>query len=576
LTVRFSPSIAGAVVDAIPYLAGQAQANTEQTLNRFLPAVIAREMLRNLGINLAEVKAKRTNLNPQELGNSRVRAAQWQAWKENPVFDELELDERIRKGVEKLAAMQNADGAWSWFPGYREFSDPHATAVIVHGLVLARENGVAVPDGMLKSGIAWLAAYERIQMNALQWHVERRALAAAGKTPKGSTQQMKAKTDALDALVRRVLGEGGLDSEPMLSFLHRDRVELPVYAKCLLGLEHHRRGDRARRDEVMKMIAQFIKRDAENQTCYLELKNSSYWWNWYGSGIEAHACYLKLLSSVMPEHADTRGLAKYLINNRKHASYWESTRDTAFAVEALADYFKASGENLPAMKVEVLLNGKSLKKVSIDHENLFSFDGTVTLSGEDLAAGRHDLEIRREGGGVVYANAYLEVFTLEERLRAAGLEVKLSRRVSKQIEGDELRDVPNVVGQVVHQNVVRVRREKLLDGARLQSGDLIEVELVLESKNDYEYVRFSDSKAAGFEVVNALSGYVKGDLHVYMEPREASVDFFIRALPRGTHTLRYQLRAEQAGRYKALPATASAVYAPELRANSADFLLELE
>jgi uncharacterized protein YfaS (alpha-2-macroglobulin family) len=60
-----------------------------------------------------------------------------------------------------------------------------------------------------------------------------------------------------------------------------------------------------------------------------------------------------------------------------------------------------------------------------------------------------------------------------------------------------------------------------------------------------------------------------------MEPRDQSVNFFIRALPRGTHTLRYQLRAEAPGTYKALPATAEAMYAPELRANSDDKVLEI-
>ena len=61
-----------------------------------------------------------------------------------------------------------------------------------------------------------------------------------------------------------------------------------------------------------------------------------------------------------------------------------------------------------------------------------------------------------------------------------------------------------------------------------------------------------------------------------MEPRDQTVDFFIRALPRGTHTLRYQLRAESPGSYKALPAEASAMYAPELRGNSEDIRLKVE
>ncbi len=74
LTVRFSPSVAGAVIDAIPYLADYPHGCTEQTLNRFVPAVIARKMLGDLGIDLAALRAKRANLNPQELGDSPARA----------------------------------------------------------------------------------------------------------------------------------------------------------------------------------------------------------------------------------------------------------------------------------------------------------------------------------------------------------------------------------------------------------------------------------------------------------------------------------------------------------------------
>ncbi|NJR41325.1 MAG: hypothetical protein HC767_00405 [Akkermansiaceae bacterium] len=48
-------------------------------------------MLGDLKINLAEVKAKRTNLNPQEMGDSAARAKQWKQWQTNPVFDEVEM-----------------------------------------------------------------------------------------------------------------------------------------------------------------------------------------------------------------------------------------------------------------------------------------------------------------------------------------------------------------------------------------------------------------------------------------------------------------------------------------------------
>jgi hypothetical protein len=577
LTVRFSPTIAGAVVDAIPYLASYPHGCTEQTLNRFVPAVIAQQMLKELKIDLAEVKAKRTNLNPQELGNAADRAAQWKQWQNNPVFDALEIEKMVAKGIERLMTMQNSDGGWGWFSGFRESSYPHTTAVVVHGSLVAKANGAVIPEAMLNSGLGWLTAYERKQTAALQLYVERQALRDAGRKVKSDGKYEKARCDAVDAFVRLVLGEARRDSEPMLAFLHRDRLSLPVYAKCLLGLEHHRKGDEARRDEVIKMISQFLKRDPENQTAYLELGNSGYWWNWYGSEVEAHAWYLKLLAAVKPQDPDTRGLVKYLVNNRKHATYWRSTRDTAFAIEAIAAYFKASGEDAPEMDVEVLLDGKSLRKVSINRENLFTFDGTVLLTGDELATGKHQIELRRSGKGNLYANAYLEVFTLEDKLRAAGLEVKVSRKVSKLIALEMETEVPDATGLITKQAVERFRREPLADGAKLASGDRIEVELILDSKNDYEYLIFSDAKAAGFEALDVLSGYIDGGsgFSAYMEPRDQTMDFFIRALPRGTHSIRYQLRAEAPGIYKALPATAEAMYAPELRANSEDLRLEI-
>ncbi len=45
LEVRYSPTLAGALVDALPYLADYPYGCTEQTLNRFLPTVITQKVL---------------------------------------------------------------------------------------------------------------------------------------------------------------------------------------------------------------------------------------------------------------------------------------------------------------------------------------------------------------------------------------------------------------------------------------------------------------------------------------------------------------------------------------------------
>jgi uncharacterized protein YfaS (alpha-2-macroglobulin family) len=97
------------------------------------------------------------------------------------------------------------------------------------------------------------------------------------------------------------------------------------------------------------------------------------------------------------------------------------------------------------------------------------------------------------------------------------------------------------------------------------------VELEIDSKNDYEYVLFEDMKASGFEPVDTQSGYNGNDLNAYMELRDERVCFFARTLARGKHSVSYRLRAEIPGRFSALPTKASAMYAPELKANSDEF-----
>ena len=71
LEVRYSPSLATAMVDALPYLVDYPYGCTEQTLNRFIPTVITQKILLNMGIDLKDVKKKRTNLNAQEIGKIR-------------------------------------------------------------------------------------------------------------------------------------------------------------------------------------------------------------------------------------------------------------------------------------------------------------------------------------------------------------------------------------------------------------------------------------------------------------------------------------------------------------------------
>ena len=155
-----------------------------------------------------------------------------------------------------------------------------------------------------------------------------------------------------------------------------------------------------------------------------------------------------------------------------------------------------------------------------------------------------------------------------ELIKKAGLEVKVERSYYKLVPVDADQAVAGSKGQALTQKVEKYKRVAIKSGDEVVSGDLIEVELSIESKNDYSYLVFEDWKAAGLEPVEVRSGYNPNGLGAFMELRDEKVAMFVRSLPRGRHNLSYRLRAEIPGKFSALPTRAEAMYAPELKANS--------
>jgi len=558
LEIAYSPTLAGAMVDALPYMAEYPYGCTEQTLNRFLPTVITQKVLLGMKLNLAAIRDKRSQLNSQELGDPKKRAEGWKRFEHNAVFDEAEVTKMAAAGVKALTEMQLSDGGWGWFSGWGEHSTAHTTATVVHGLQVAKQNDTAVDANVLARGLDWLKRYQEEQVKMLV-------------NADGKKDPYKLHPDNTDALVYMVLVESDIDNAQMQGFLYKDRNELSVYGKTLLGIALQKVKQAEKLAMVLRNIEQYLVQDDENQTAYLKLPEGNYWWFWYGSDVEAMAYYLKLLVRNDPKSEVAPRLAKYLLNNRKHATYWNSTRDTALCIESLAEFIKASGEDSPELTVEVWIDGKKHKEVSIDSKNLFMYDDRLVLTGDAVEAGEHTIEIKKRGRGPIYYNAYLTNFTLEDPITAAGLEVKVNRNYYKLLPVDKQIKAAGSRGQAVDQKVEKYERQPLADLASLKSGELVEIELVIESKNDYEYLLFEDMKAAGFEPVEVRSGYTSNALNAYVEFRDNRVAFFARTIARGKHSVSYRLRAEIPGKFSALPAKASAMYAPELKGNSNEF-----
>ena len=371
----------------LPYLVDYPYGCTEQTLNRFLPTVITQRILQNMNWISRTSRRNAPTSTPRRSATTRSAPRAGNAIQRNPVFDEAEVRRMVRgrrAGAGRTCSC--SDGGWGWFSGWGEQSWPHTTAVVVHGLQIAKANDVALPPGMLERGVAWLKSYQAEQV---QLHPE---LPRPRRRPYKETPTTSMPWSTWSWSSRR------LPTTSMRDFLYRDRDApgrlrqgdvRPGPAQAAAGRQagHDPEEHRAVRGE-----------DNENQTAYLQAAGRAILvvlvrQRDRGQRLLSQAA----VSAPTPRTTKAAGLVKYLLNNRKHATYWNSTRDTAMCIEAMADYLKASGEDKPDMTVEVWLDGKKHKEVKIDASNLFTFDNKLVLTGDAVDTGKHTLEIQQEG-----------------------------------------------------------------------------------------------------------------------------------------------------------------------------------
>ncbi|MFN7971803.1 MAG: alpha-2-macroglobulin family protein [Acidobacteriota bacterium] len=547
LSIRVSPSLGLAMVDALPYLIDYPYGCTEQTMSRFVPAVLTRKTLQKMGVNLADLEEAHTNLNSQQVGGHRYDTKDPY---NPPVYSEKELKKVIKASLKRISEMQRGDGGWGWWAD--DTPSTYLTAYVVWGLIEARDADVSVDSGMLSRGIAALASGVRRDM--LDWEKwdgignEQAWLAYVLSTARnGEVPDPKVLKQTLDLVFER-------------------RIHLSLYGKALLSLALRNSGDVARADLVLENARQKEQKDPENETVFYPIEADG-WWYWWNSDIESQAWVLRAILAKNPRDPAAPGMVKWLLNNRKNGTYWRSTRDTAIVVSAFAEYVQATGETEPDMTVKVAMDGKVLKEMRITKANLFTFDNVAAVAGADLTTGDHKITITREGKGPVYWNAECSYFTLEENVKKAGLEIKVERAYWKLERDDATVTVPGSRLEAVTEKRVRYKRIPLKDGDRVTTGDLLEIELKMTSKNDYDYLVFEDPKPAGCEPVEVRSGARFGELCSNMELRDEKVAFFVSWLDKGDHLIRYRLRAEAPGTFHTLPTRGYAMYAPELRCN---------
>jgi uncharacterized protein YfaS (alpha-2-macroglobulin family) len=308
--------------------------------------------------------------------------------------------------------------------------------------------------------------------------------------------------------------------------------------------------------------------DAETGTCSWT-RNSGAWWEWRNNDVETAAMCVRALQAIAPGHRLAAPAVRWLANNRAGGA-WNSTRETALAVQALAEYMRANKESSPDYSVTVEVAGGHRKTFRLKGKEALLADNRLVIPASSLGNGPQAVIVTREGQGNLYYTAYARYVTLEEGIRAAGTDLKVRRRYYRLVRPANPATATGLTRDGYQRSLVK-------PGEMLTSGDLLEAELYIESKNAYQYLAFEDMKPAGCEPVELRSGETyAGGLCSNMELRDEKVVFFISELPQGRHRITYRLRAEVPGRFHALPVVGYAMYAPTIRCVSDEALLGVE
>jgi uncharacterized protein YfaS (alpha-2-macroglobulin family) len=548
LTVRVSPTIAGVMLESLPYLLEYPYGCTEQTMSRFLPAVLTSATLEKLGVKLSDLK---------KIGaDDPAVVKRLEQFRKNPVYDQAELRKIIAAGVKRLGDFQQPDGGWGWWKN--DSSNPYLTAYVVSGLAAARESGVRFAEGMLQHGVQFLAD-KVVQAEAIHRYPWQQAEDASVRVYMlyaiGQADRERLKLPEIAQRLRQAYAK---------------RDELNDYSRALLALALHRAGLKEETEITLGNIKDRARLDAETGSASWGDYEGYYYW--YQCGTEATSYSLKALVAIEPSSPLVPQAVQWLVRHRR-GTRWFNTKDTATACYALADYLAMTGELDPDMTIDVEVAGRTTQSVRFTKDNLFSGAGDLTIAASELGVGTKEIKIRRRGRGNAYWTAFATFFTQEDKIAEAGNELFVQRTYERLIP-KEVEKTRTVYDRSQRKNVeekykeVEYLREPVVDGTVLSSGDLVEVKLAVTAKNNFEYLLFEDPKPAGCEAVELKSGYAwGGGLGAHMELRDERVAFFATYLNQGTHEIRYRLRAEIPGEFHALPSRAECMYAPLVRGN---------
>lgn len=358
LRIVLSPSLAAGLQDGLRYLTLYPYECVEQTISRFLPAIIAHRAFQEAGIPA--------------------------------LFGEKNLEKEVNLALQRLYNSQNADGGWGWWKGNE--SDLNTTAYVTLGLIEAQREGYSIEEQVLRRALFFLRGH----------------LIALPDFPKPSKAN-------LQAFVLYVLARAEKADVSRTVRLYDLRKHLAFYARAYLMHtlylidNEDPRVDTLRSDLVSAAITSATGSHWEEGEGDI--------WNW-NTDVRTTAIVLNALAEIAPQDPLNANAVRWLMSHRQNGR-WESTQETAWTIMALARWASASGELQADYDYAVALNSARLGGGTANAETLDqNFELAVQVS-QLLTDQLNRLAIARSAGpGNLYYTAHLKLYLPVERLAA--------------------------------------------------------------------------------------------------------------------------------------------------------------
>lgn len=475
----------------------------------------------------------------EELKNIIIEETPWLAEAEDEaarrqrialLFDVNGMNDRLATAVTNLAQLQLEDGSWPWFKGMS--SSPYITLQIVQSLARLKSLGITFDSQMnnvYQKAIGYLAK------EAAEWHS--RVIKNKNTYWPQYMIMHYLYVCAIDKDAAR-LADAKVNSYFTDYFMGKS-ASLDIQDKSVMATVMDAAGKKNEAKVLLQSVVEYMVSN-EEMGSYFDTYKAGY--SWCNYRIPAHVSAMEAIMRLGENKEALLDDMRLWLLKQKQVQVWDTPISSVNAIYA----FLADGGSR--------LDSTSVMTANVDGETITTPGDaigqvSVSLHGEEINNVKA-ITVSRKGSGTGWASVYTQCLESMDKVKLYdGDGLRIER---KYMSGDR-----------------EIDRESVLS-----VGDKVTVSITVSADRDMDFVRIKDEKPACLEAASQLSSYSWSDgLGYYRVNKDASVEFFVDSMRKGTYTITYDAYVTRSGNYVSGPASVISVYAPQFGSHSEGFTM---